>query len=187
MISSSNSRTRGAVVAVERLRIIAIAVVVAVAAAIASAGPASAQDTKQDTKQDAKPVKKMVFGARQFEKDEAGGAVLCTWAVYLTVQAQTAACKLSRKPTDDAIDQAITAIDEYILTHSSLQPTRASLDDFKRRTAAPLERAAKDGTLQKICAGRDLDKLRGTSPDQVRASTEALLAAPREPVMNPCT
>jgi hypothetical protein len=163
------------------MRRIAVAAL-AIVAAVASAGPASAQQDQQDKQQ----VKKMVFGSRQFDKDEGGGAVLCTWTVYLTVQAQTAACKLARKPADDAIDAAITAIDDFILENSSLRPTRATLDDFKRRTAASLERAAKEGGLQKICSGRDLDKLRSSSPDQIKASTEALLATPREPVMSPC-
>jgi hypothetical protein len=172
-----NSCARGAV----------LGVVVALTAVIASAGPVQAQDAKQDSKQDSKPVKKMVFGARQLEKDEGDGAVLCRWTVYLTVQTQTAACKLARKPADDAIDAAIVAMDAFILTNSSLEPTRAMLDDFKRRTAASLQRSVSEGYLQKICQHRDLDKLRSTSPDQIKASTEALLATPREPVMSPCS
>jgi hypothetical protein len=167
-----NSCTRGGV----------LGSVVALAAIIASAGPVQAQDAKQDNKQ----VKKMVFGARQLEKDEGDGAVLCRWTVYLTVRAQTAACKLARKPADDAIDAAIVAMDDFILTHSSLQPTRAMLDDFKRRTAASLQRSVTEGYLQKICQHRELEKLRSPSAEQIRESTDALLATPREPVMSPC-
>jgi len=56
---------------------------------------------------------RMVLGPRQFEVDKTGnGAVLCTWSAYLSIQAETAACGLTRRPTDDAMDEAIIAIDE---------------------------------------------------------------------------
>src|SRR5258708_2715282 len=77
---------------------------------------------------------RLVLGPRQFEEDKSGaGAVLCLWSIYLSVQAQTAACALPRRPVDDAIDQAIVAIDEFVLANSSLHPTRPMLEDFKRR------------------------------------------------------
>src|ERR1700704_5474865 len=62
---------------------------------------------------------RMVLGPAQFEDDKTGHAVLCVWGTYLSVQAETAACALPRRPVDDAIDQAIVEIDEFILTNSS--------------------------------------------------------------------
>jgi hypothetical protein len=79
---------------------------------------------------------RMVLGPRQFEEDKSGaGAVLWLWSIYLSVQTQTAACALPRRPVDDVIDQAIVAIDEFVLANSSLHPTRPMLEDFKRRAA----------------------------------------------------
>jgi hypothetical protein len=130
---------------------------------------------------------RMVLGPRQFDVDKTGnGAVLCTWSVYLSIQAETAACGLTRRPTDGAMDEAIIAIDEFILANSSLRPTRAALEEFKRRaTESDLAFARRQG-LQTFCSRPDLERFRSISPDQVRASVKKLLEIPREPVMNPC-
>src|SRR5262245_36610123 len=74
---------------------------------------------------------RMVLGPRQFETDKSGGAVLCVWSIYLSVRTQTTACAVSREPVDDAIDEAITAIDEFIIANSSRHPTHEMLKDFK--------------------------------------------------------
>jgi hypothetical protein len=129
---------------------------------------------------------RMILGPRQFEADTGAGPVLCIWALYLTVQAETAACAIARLPVDDAIDEAIVAIDEFILANSSLRPTRAMLDDFKRRAAESHLNFARRHGMARSCGGRDIERFRKASPDQVQASTKALLAVPREPVMNPC-
>jgi hypothetical protein len=129
----------------------------------------------------------MVLGPRQFETDKSGnGAVLCVWSVYISIQAETAACGLARRPTDDAMDEAITAIDEFILANSSLHPTRAMLDDFKRRAAESDIAFAKQQGLEKICSRPDLERFRSINPEQIRTSMKKLLEPPREPVMNPC-
>lgn len=130
---------------------------------------------------------RMVLGARQFETDKTGnGAVLCAWSVYLSIQAETAACNLPRRPTDDAIDEAIAAIDEFILANSSLHPTRQMLEEFKHSAAESSLASARRVGLQKICNGSDLERFRRISPDQLRSSVKKLLELPREPVMNPC-
>jgi hypothetical protein len=130
---------------------------------------------------------RMVLGPRQFERDTSGaGAVLCVWSIYLSIQTQTAACGVPRKPVDDAIDQAIRAIDEFILANSSLHPTRPALDDFKRRAAEQDLKFLRARGVQQACASRDLEHFRAASPTQIEASVKALLAVPREPVMNPC-
>jgi hypothetical protein len=93
---------------------------------------------------------------------------------------------LSRGPADDAIDEAIGAIDEFILANSSLHPTRTMLDDFKRGATESHTAAMRRNGMKASCENRDFERLRRATPDQIRASTKALLAVPREPVMNPC-
>jgi hypothetical protein len=130
---------------------------------------------------------KMVLGPKQFEVDKSGdGAVLCAWSIYLSVQAQTAMCELPRRSTDDAIDEAVVAIDEFILANSSLKPTRAMLDEFKRRAASADVAQGQRLGLQNFCRSSDLERFRSIAPEQLRTSVKKLLANPREPVMNPC-
>ena len=127
----------------------------------------------------------MVLGPRQFEQDKTGAdAVLCASSIYLSIQAQTAACALPRRPSDDAMDQAIVAIDEFILANSSLHPDKAALEAFKREATAPdRERVSRE---QQLCTGTDLERFRRITPERIQASLKTLLATPREPVMNPC-
>lgn len=135
----------------------------------------------------ARGQERMVLGPRQFEADKTGnGAVLCTWSIYLSIQAETTACALTRRPTDDAMDEAIAAIDEFILANSSLHPTRAALEEFKRRAAESNIAFGRRQGLQTFCSRPDLERFRSISPDQIRASVKKLLEIPREPVMNPC-
>jgi hypothetical protein len=128
---------------------------------------------------------RMVLGPRQFEQDKSGaGAVLCAWSLYLSIQAQTAACALPRRPTDDAMDQATVAIDEFVLANSSLHPTRDAFESFKREaTASDRDRASRE---PQFCTRPDLERFRSIKPERLQASVKALLAVPREPVMNPC-
>jgi hypothetical protein len=119
------------------------------------------------------------------EDDKGRGAVLCVWSLYLEIQAQTAICGLTRGPTDDAIDAAIIAMDEFIIANSSQHPTPETLKAFKQRVMES-ERKLIDQRKDQICAGRDLGHFRSISPDQIQSGTKALLAVPREPVMNPC-
>jgi hypothetical protein len=125
---------------------------------------------------------RMVLGPRQLEQDKGAGAVLCSWSIYLSIQARTAACKLPRTETDDAIDDAIAAMDEFILANSSLHPTPAMLDDFKRRNLSNLDRFPS----KSHCQDRLITVFRNKPADEIRAATKAFLAVPREPVMNPC-
>ena len=127
----------------------------------------------------------MVLGPRQFESDTSG-QVLCVWWIYLAMQAEASACGLPRQPIDDAVDEAIVAIDQFILDNSSLHPTRAMLDEYKRQQVAGFLANARRTDLQKICTGHDLQAFRSISPDHYRADVKKLLAKPREPVVNPC-
>lgn len=129
---------------------------------------------------------RMVLGPQQFKADTTGaGAVLCAWSIYLSVQTQVAACAMPRRPADDAIDQAIVAMDEFIIANSSLHPTRAALDAFKRNAAAS-ELSFLRRSQPEFCQSRDTEHFRSSSPEQIEASVKELLAVPREPVMNPC-
>jgi hypothetical protein len=151
----------------QNLKLLLTAVII-----VASATPVLAEDP-------------MVLGPRQFEGDRSG-AVLCVWLIYATIQAATAACGLPRQPSDDAIDKAVTDMDEFIVANSSLRPTRAMLDDFKhRRTEMEMSVLRRKG-LQKFCDGPDIKHFRNLSPDYIDAEIKKLLAVPREPVMNPC-
>jgi hypothetical protein len=128
----------------------------------------------------------MVLGARQFETDKSGvGAVLCVWSIYLSVQARTATCALPRRPVDDAIDQLIAAIDEFIIANSSLHPTKAMLEEFKQRAAASEARHIRQAGLD-VCKSGDIEHFRSPAPERIHAMAKSLLAVPREPVMNPC-
>lgn len=128
----------------------------------------------------------MVLGPRQFEADKGAGAVLCAWSIYLSVRTQTTACAVSREPVDDAIDEAITAIDGFIIANSSLHPTHEMLEDFKRRAGEAELRHARQLGMQKYCETNLAQNFRRQTPDKIRASVKELLAVPREPVMNPC-
>ena len=129
---------------------------------------------------------RMILGPRQFETDKGGGAVLCAWSMYLSVRTQATACAISRQPVDDAIEEAITAIDGFIIANSSLHPTREMLEDFKRRAGEAELRHARQLGMQKYCESNLAQHFRRQSPDKILASVKELLAVPREPVMNPC-
>jgi hypothetical protein len=137
----------------------------------ALAAPAAGQD-------------RMILGPRQFERDNSGkGAVLCSWSILLSIQARTAECGWDRRPVDDAIDEAIAAIDEFIIAKSSLHPTRPMLEDFKQRAAESERRSV---SRQQYCETSASEPFRNAGPDRIREGTTALLSIPREPVMNPC-
>jgi hypothetical protein len=130
---------------------------------------------------------RMVLGPLQQKEDKTGaGAVLCVWTIFLSVQAQTAACALPRWPVDDAYDQAIVAIDEFILANSSLHPTRPMLESFKRDLAAGELSSARQWRGPDFCKNSDLEAFRSFEPKKIQAWVRSLLAVPREPVMNPC-
>jgi hypothetical protein len=131
---------------------------------------------------------RMILGPRQFEYDKSGaGAVLCSWSLLLSIRTTSQACGMAKEPIDDAIDQAIAAIDEFIIENSSLRPTRAMLEDFKQRAANQELDILRRRGLQNACGPRsDIQGFRSGTPEQMQASVRSLLAMPREPVMNPC-
>jgi hypothetical protein len=60
------------------------------------------------------------------------------------------------------------------------------LDDFKRNAAESELRFLRQRGLEQACSSPDLEMFRRPSPEQVQTTMKALLATPREPVMNPC-
>jgi hypothetical protein len=148
--------------------------IVAVGIGLGLIAPAAGQD-------------RMVLGPDQFKEDKSGaGAVLCAWSLYLSIQEQTATCAWPRRPVDDAIDQAVVDIDEFILANSSLHPTRPMLDKFKHDAAAGEIKSARRWRGPQFCKNEDLEGFRSSSPEKVQSSVKTLLAVPREPLMNPC-
>jgi hypothetical protein len=69
------------------------------------------------------------------EGDRKVGALGCTYAMLVLVQAVAAACGWARQPADDAIDEAIAAFDDFILANTSSHLTRPMLEDAKRHVA----------------------------------------------------
>jgi hypothetical protein len=129
---------------------------------------------------------RMVLGPRQFEHDQSGkGAVLCTWSIYLSVQQVTKICGLPRRTTDDAIDKAIEAIDEFIIANSSLRPNKRMIEEFKHAAEQQQLRLLRQ-QQKNFCANNDIEFFRKPSPEQIQESVKSLLSVPREPVMNPC-
>jgi hypothetical protein len=149
----------------------------AIAAALLGGAPAFPQPRDDN----------FALGRAQFAYDDTGsGAVLCAWSIYLETQAATAACGLPRTPTDDAIDKAVLDIDDFIMANSSLHPTRSALEKFKRGTSEAFIHQLHGRDFENYCRGRDLATFRSGSPVSMASSVRALLAKPREPVMNPC-
>jgi hypothetical protein len=170
MLMISNEWMRNSATVVSRI----MSVVAAGMMSLALIAPVAGQD-------------RMVLGPDQFKEDKSGaGAVLCVWSLYLSIQAETATCALPRRPVDDAIDQAIVDIDEFILVNSSLHPTRPMLEKFKRDVSESDINSARRWRGPQFCKNEDLEFFHSSSPEKVQASVKALLAIPREPLMNPC-
>src|SRR5215208_6960336 len=77
------------------------------------------------------------LGPRQYEKDTAGGAVLCVWRYFYLTDANIKRCNAPRTPSDNAIHEAVIAMEDFIIANSSLRPTRGALEAFKRKESEP--------------------------------------------------
>ena len=113
-------------------------------------------------------------------------AVMCPWLIFLAVQARTADCGWARQPVDDAIDEAIAAIDDFILANTPGHPmTRPTLEDLKRSASAGLRGSS---TRQQYCEGPNnefLQQIRSYGPDPIRKAVKVLLANAK-PGRYPC-
>jgi hypothetical protein len=119
--------------------------------------------------------------APRTEGDWKIAALGCTHAIFVFVQAVTAACGWARQPADDAIDEAIAAFDDFILANTSSHLTRPMLEDVKRGVAASLRRVS---TSRKYCEDPNYELIRqigSLSPDQIREQVKVLLSMPAKP------
>jgi hypothetical protein len=106
------------------------------------------------------------------EGDQKVGALGCTYAMWVLVQAVTAACGWARQPADDAIDEAIAAFDDFILANTSSHLTRPMLEDAKRHVATDHCESPNYEILRQI---------RSASPNQIREQVKVLLSMPAKP------
>jgi hypothetical protein len=73
------------------------------------------------------------------------------------------------------------------MANSSLHPTPAMIQDFKRRAAEAQLNHVGDIDHEKYCKHNEfVEHFRKFSPEQIAQQTKDLLATPREPTMNPC-
>jgi len=111
---------------------------------------------------------------------------MCPWLILLAVQARTADCGWARQPADDAIDEAIAAIDDFILANTPSHPmTRPMLEELKRNVTAGLRGSS---TRQQYCDGHNIEflqQIRSRDPDQIREEVKVLLANAK-PGRYPC-
>ena len=60
--------------------------------------------------------------------DTGAGAVLCTWSIYLSVRTDADRCGLPATQSTIAIDEAIAAMDAFIIANSSVIKSRNDLE-----------------------------------------------------------
>jgi hypothetical protein len=64
----------------------------------------------------------------QLAMDFRNAAVLCAWDLDVIASTTVLACGRERQQADDAIDQAIAAMDDYIVANSSGNETKETLE-----------------------------------------------------------
>jgi hypothetical protein len=113
------------------------------------------------------------------EGDWKVAALGCTYVVFVSVQAFTAACGWARQPADDAIDEAIVALDDFILANTSSHFTRPMLEDLKRQVWRPTGQYCEN-------PNELVTKFRNATADQLREAVKVLISRPAEPRPYPC-
>jgi hypothetical protein len=116
-------------------------------------------------------------GTSMTEGDQKVGALGCAYAILVEVQARTAICDWARQPADDAIDEAIAALEDFMLANSS-RLTRPMLEEIKRIPTTRLR------GHQEYCGDRNnelIRQFRDASPSQIREWAKVALSAPARP------
>ena len=120
---------------------------------------------------------------RSYPPDSA--TIACSYGILLFSQVFTAYCGWTRRPADDAIDDAIAAIEDYVVANSSPPPTRPTLEDLKQRAAEHF----RGGLTRQQCEGRDAEfygGIRNTDADQIRKWAKQLLSPTHELIRGAC-
>jgi hypothetical protein len=130
-------------------------------------------------------------GDQKPDKTVTRGEVFCAWSIYFPAQVRTAKCGLPRQPMDDAIDEAVTQIEEFILANFSNEITRPMLEDIKRIVKeSPMHDPARNKELCTDEAGYEkgdkrptgfAELIRSGDPDRLRKETRELLSRPLGP------
>jgi hypothetical protein len=130
-------------------------------------------------------------GDQKPDKTVTRGEVFCAWSIYYPIQLRTAKCGLPRQPMDDAIDEAVTQLEEFILANFSNEITRPALENIKRTVKeSPIHDPARNKGLCTDEAGAATgDKrpagfaelVRSGDPDRLRRETKELLSRPLGP------
>jgi hypothetical protein len=135
------------------------------------------------------------LGPRQYEKDTVGMPVLCIWRYFYRVDANIKLCDASRTPSDNAIHEAVVAMEDFIIANSSLKPTRDALEAFKRKEIEQMRGSdlgfhdanyAREYYKEKACKNDFTNRFRTQPPEKIKEHMRKLLAQPREPVMGEC-
>lgn len=120
----------------------------------------------------------------------ASAQVLCALEIYVTLQAATSHCGWKRQPIDDAVDDAVAAIDGFVIENSPVPVSQQQLDETKAKRRADLVGQSNLCVLepedQASFAGSLWVRSRGEDPEELLKGVAAMLAVPHAPTMNPC-
>lgn len=119
------------------------------------------------------------------------GAVLCLQQVLPSAKAVVEACGWERTSTDDAIDNALTDIDAFVIANSSQPVTQEQINQFKSEQLddARAHISAEPGVCSRDPKASDdglFWAIHTMDVTEFVALTADALSIPREPVLNPC-
>ena len=114
----------------------------------------------------------------------AGMPVLCSWIFDLTAKQYGDECVVAKNEALQAeLRSSIARIDAFVMANSSKPMTAVQLERSKE---AVLRDNRVDGSACNAVNASIYSIFEQAGPETVRAGTDALLSAPREPVLQPC-
>jgi hypothetical protein len=117
--------------------------------------------------------------------DFRNAAVLCAWDLDVIASTTVLACGRERQQADDAIDQAIAAMDDYIVANSSGNETKETLE--KKRQFIVQKILSTPTKVRELCGPHGVsDRVRSASPDAIVQGTKRLFSLPRDRMGDPC-
>lgn len=120
---------------------------------------------------------------------EGGGseAVFCEWVIIIHLQALTEGCGWARLPVDDAVDEASTAVEDFIVANYSNPPTRSMVEDVRRHFVATIRANSTRAQFCETAAQSFPGDMRSrASPYQVREWTKKIVSTPRKQLSGAC-